>query len=559
MLMLAVYLKASMEDLARQLRHRLKGDINTSLTMRQRFNHDASVFEILPDAIIEPQSTNDIRYLVAFVMTHKHLHPGLSITPRGAGTDMTGGAIGSSILLDMTKHFSQIEAIAKNSVQIQPGVFARDLEPLLAKQDRMLGCMPASRAWCTIGGMVANNAGGEQSLRYGNTQRSVKGLRAVLADAHEYEIKPITRRQLDSKMAKDNFEGALYKGVFELIEDNYDLIRNARPKTKKNSMGYNLWDVWDRDTGIFDLTQLFTGSQGTLGIITNITLETVPKAQHTGVLVLYLNTQKHLGDVIAAVSKHTPATFEGFDDLTFELGITYFSSFKKQLGVAQWAKQQASLLRDVAQFKGHLPRMTLLVEFDGDSKAEVDAKITALQKDLAPFKLRSELPGSEKESGRFWQIRRASFYLLSQHIHDKYAAPFIDDLVVAPKYLPEFLPKLRRILRAYKLPVTIAGHFGDGNLHMLPLIDMKNEAERLKLEQVLREIIPLVLEYDGTLAGEHNDGMIRGPWLPAVFGDEMFQLFRATKELFDPLYIFNPHKKTDASWENSRNTFRSGQ
>lgn len=546
-----------MEDVIKELGRKLQGDVDASLETRRQFHHDASVFEMLPDLIVAPKSSHDIQQLVAYAMTHKHLYPSLSLTPRGAGTDMTGGAITNSILLDMTKHFSQIETVNKNTITLQPGVFARDAEPLLQKQNRMLGSMPASRAWCTIGGMVANNAGGEQSLRYGNIQRAVKELKVVLADAHEYTIKPLTKKQLDTKRAQDTFEGAVYQGLFELIEDNYDLIRNAKPKTSKSSMGYNLWDVWDRETGIFDLTQLFTGSQGTLGIITDITLETVPKAPHNGVLVLYLKTQRQLGEIIAAVTKHQPATFEGFDDLTFELGIKYFSSFKKQLGTLLWAKQQASLLKDVAKFRGHLPRMTLLVEFDGESPQEVAAKIAALQNDLTPFKLKSELPGTEEESGRFWQIRRASFHLLSQHIHDKYAAPFIDDLVIAPKHLPEFLPKLRRILRAHNLPVTIAGHFGDGNLHMLPLVDLSSETERLKLEEVLREIIPLVLEYDGTLAGEHNDGMIRGPWLPAMFGNEIFQLFRATKELFDPLYIFNPHKKTDAAWASTVRVFRN--
>ena len=130
-------------------------------------------------------------------------------------------------------------------------------------------------------------------------------------------------------------------------------------------------------------------------------------------------------------------------------------------------------------------------------------------------------------------------------------------MTVQPKYLPEFLPKVRKVIRKYKLPATLAGHFGDGNFHIIPLMDIENEADQAKLEPVMRELIPIVLKYKGTMAGEHNDGMIRGPWLPAVFGDEMYQLFKHTKEIFDPTYIFNPHKKTDASWDYSRNHIRS--
>jgi FAD/FMN-containing dehydrogenase len=512
---------------------------------------------MLPRAVIFPKSTTDIRSLVRFVALNKQIYPNLAITARGAGTDMTGGAISNSLILDMTKYFTKIGEITEQTLNVEPGVFARNIEPLLESHNLFLGSMPASRQWCTVGGIVANNAGGEQSLRFGNTERIVQELRVILADGREYIFNALNRRQLKEKLTLTTFEGAVYRSVFNLIEENYDLIRNARPKVNKNSMGYNLWSVWDRELGIFNLAPLFTGSQGTLGIITNITFQLQQKAPSAGVLVLYLDANKPLGDIIATISKHNPATFEGFDQVTFELGIKHFSLFKKQLGAKEWAKQQASLLGSVARFQGHLPQMVLMVEFEGASTTEVTNKIAVLQQNLAAYKLRMEIVGSEEESSRFWQIRRASFQLLRKRIHGKYAAPFIDDLTVQPRYLPDFLPKLRKIIRKYNLPATIAGHFGDGNLHIIPLVDIKSPSEQLKLEPVLREILPLVQKYGGTLAGEHNDGMVRGPWLPAVFGNEMYQLFRRTKEIFDPMYIFNPHKKTDASWDFSMKHIRT--
>lgn len=168
-----------------------------------------------------------------------------------------------------------------------------------------------------------------------------------------------------------------------------------------------------------------------------------------------------------------------------------------------------------------------------------------------------DIEGDETTSAPFWQIRRSSLSLLRNRVHDKYASPFIDDMAVQPKYLPEFLPQVRRIIRKYRLPATLAGHFGDGNFHIVPLMDIEAKSEQAKLEPVMRELIPLVLKYGGTMAGEHNDGMVRGPWLPAVFGEEMYQLFKDTKEIFDPTYIFNPHKKTDASWEYSMDHIRT--
>jgi FAD/FMN-containing dehydrogenase len=130
-------------------------------------------------------------------------------------------------------------------------------------------------------------------------------------------------------------------------------------------------------------------------------------------------------------------------------------------------------------------------------------------------------------------------------------------MTVQPKYLPEFLPKIRKIIRKYKLPATLSGHFGDGNFHIVPLMDIEEKSEQAKLEKVMREVIPIVLMYEGTLAGEHNDGMVRGPWLPAVFGQPMYEVFKDTKEIFDPTYIFNPHKKTDASWDYSMEHIRT--
>lgn len=425
----------------------------------------------------------------------------------------------------------------------------RDIDPLTDARGVMLGCVPASRAICTIGGMVGNNSGGEQSLRYGNTENFVAELKVVFADGNEYVVKPISKRELDIKMAQGDFEGELYRKVYELIESNYDLVRNARPKVNKNSMGYNLWSVWDRDTGIFDMTRLITGSQGTLGIVTDIKMHLVPKAPHRGLLILYLPNINQLGTIIATVMQHQPATFEGFDDITFDLGIKHFNLFRKQMGHRNWLKMQASLASSVAKFKGHLPNMVMMVEFEGSSELEVAEKIASLQRELKDFRLRMHVEGNESDSQAFWSIRRASLTLLRQKVHDKYASPFMDDLTVQPRYLPEFLPKLRKIIRRYKLPATIAGHYGDGNFHVIPLMSIEDPKEQAKLEPVMRELIPLIHEYNGTLAGEHNDGMVRGPWLPAMFGEEVYLLFRQTKEIFDPMYIFNPNKKTDAAWD----------
>ena len=546
-----------MDTLLQSLKKQVKGSVSIDPLVRAQVSHDASIYELVPDVVIEPKDAADIEKLVRFVTKHKAAYPKLAITPRSAGTDMSGGSIGSSILIEMTPHFNSIESLKGGQLRVQPGVYMRDIDPVLAAEGLQLGCVPASRALCTIGGMVGNNSGGEQSLRYGNTERWVRQLDVVLADGNTYTVKPLTKKQLDKKMAEKTFEGTVYRRVFEIIEKHYDLIKNARPHVNKNSMGYNLWSVWDRDTGIFDMTHLFTGSQGTLGVITDITMEAVPLAKHTGLLLAYLPSLKHLGHVVNEVLKHEPATFEGYDDITFNLGIRYFKTFRKQLGTKEYVRQQTWLLKSVAQFKGHLPNLLLMIQFEGENQAEVLAKISKLHDDLKKFNIKMDIESDEKSSAPFWQIRRAALALLRNQVKGRYASPFIDDMTVQPKHLPEFVPELRKVIRKYKLPATIQGHFGDGNFHVIPLMDIAGTKDQAKLEPIMRELIPIVVKYGGTMAGEHNDGMVRGPWLPAVFGQDVYEIFKEVKEVFDPLYIFNPHKKTDASWEFSMSHVRT--
>lgn len=545
-----------MEPILSELRKVVKGGISTDLRDRKRVSRDASIYELIPDVVVQPKSSADIKAIVKTVNKNKALYPTLAITPRSAGTDMSGGSLGSSIVLEMTEHFHEVTSLKGSLLTVQPGAFMRDITPLLKERSLHIGSVPASRNICTIGGIVGNNAGGEQSLRYGNAEHWVRELKVVLADGNEYTIKPLTKSQLQQKMKQDTFEGRLYKGIYELIEANYDIIRNGRPRVRKNSMGYNLWSVWDRDTGIFDMTRLFTGSQGTLGVITDITIEAVPKMEYSGLLLAYLPSLKHLDKIIQTVMKHNPATFEGFDDITFNLGIKHFQTFRKQLGTKEYTRQQAHLLKSTAKFKGHLPSLLLMVEFDGASQQEVSNKIEKLFNDLKPFKIKMDIQRDAESSAPFWQIRKAALSLLHNQIKGKYASPFIDDMTVEPRHLSKFLPELRKVIRKHKLPATIQGHFGDGNFHIIPLMDIKGK-EQQKLEPIMRELIPIVVKYGGTMAGEHNDGMVRGPWLPAVFGNEVYDLFRKTKELFDPHYIFNPHKKTDATWSYSMDHIRS--
>lgn len=527
-----------------------KGELDTSKETIEIFSHDASLFELKPAVVARPRDTRDIESLVTWVVKNKAKHPELSITPRSGGTDMSGGAIGQSVVLDMTAHFNEVSKITRESARMQPGVYYRDFDKKTIDLGVMLPSYPASRDLCTLGGMVSNNSGGEKSLQFGKTDQYVTELKVVLSDGHEYTVRPLTKDELVRKMSQKDFEGQLYKKTFELLEERYDEIQAARPRVSKDSTGYHLWNMWNRETGIFDLTKLFVGAQGTLGIITDIKVRLVERPEHSGLLVGYLKNIDNLGDIITTVLKHQPATFESFDDNTLWLSFKFFFSFLKKLGFKNWAILALRLIPDGLALVRGIPQLILMIEFTGHSVEEVEHKIDMMKKELEPFPFTYlEKDETEAQSQKFWIMRRESFNLLRSKVKDKHTAPFIDDFVVPPAKLSAFLPKLRIIIKKYKLLATIAGHMGDGNFHVIPLMKIEDPHERHKLQPAMKEVNELVLEYGGSLSGEHNDGMVRGPWLERMYGPTVFGYMKDIKHLYDPQNIFNPHKKTDADWD----------
>lgn len=548
-------------DIKAELAHIFSGDIDQSDETRETYSHDASLFELKPKTVVFPKDSNDVQKLVGWVAQHKADVPELSITPRSAGTDMSGGAIGESIVADMTKYMNQLTEVSAESARMQPGLHYRDFDKKTAEYDAIMPTYPASRDLCTVGGMVSNNSGGEKSLQYGKTANFISELKVVFADGNEYIVKPLKKDELVQKMSQGDYEGNLYKQTFELLEAHYDEIQAAKPNVSKDSTGYHLWDVWNRETGIFDMTKLICGSQGTLGIVTDIQWRLVSRPKHSGLLVLFLRDIHTLGDLINVVLTHKPAAFESFDDATLLLSIKFMPYFLKMLGPVKFIKLLIGLIPDGLQLLRGIPKMILMVEFNGNTEEEVRDKIKNLHRDLRDQRARYEINGFEEDategkSEKFWIMRRHSFNLLRSKVKEKHTAPFIDDFIVRPEQLPDFLPKLREIIKKYKLFATVQGHVGDGNFHVIPLMKIEDPNERAKLQPAMKEVNTLVLEHGGSLSGEHNDGMVRGPWLETMYGPEVFGYMHEVKTIFDPQNIFNPHKKTDANWEFSFNHIR---
>jgi FAD/FMN-containing dehydrogenase len=546
-----------MENIQTELAKIFKGELDTTAETLDFYSHDASLFELRPQVVAFPKDAEDIKAAVTFVSQNKAAHPDLNITPRSRGTDMSGGAIGQSIVLDISKHMNVLYEVTPTAAHVQPGMMFKDFDLKTIEQGSILPSYPASRDLASVGGMVSNNSGGEKSLQYGKTDNFVTELKMVLSDGKEYTVKPLDRDELNAKMGQDDFEGNLYHQTFELLDKNYDEILAAAPRVSKDSTGYHLWNIWNRDTGIFDLTKLFVGAQGTLGITTDVKVNLVPKPAHSGTLVCYMRDINQLGEVIPAVLAHKPATFESFDDNTLWLSFKFFFSFIKKLGFWTWVKLALQLIPDGLVLIKGVPQLILLIEFTGESVDEVKHKIHQTRLDLEKYNFTyMEEDETEAKSRKFWLMRRESFNLLRSKVKDKHTAPFIDDFVVPPARLTEFLPKLRVIIKKYNLLATIAGHMGDGNFHVIPLMKIEDPKERAKLEPAMKEVNDLVISYGGSVSGEHNDGMIRGPWLKEMYSPNVLGYMKEVKHLYDPQNIFNPHKKTDADWDFSFSNIR---
>lgn len=508
----------------------------------EKYSRDASIFKVRPQIVVYPRDSADVQALVGLV--NEHPEAGLSITARSAGTDMSGGAVGECIILDFTRYMQGVLEIGTDYAITLPGTYYRDFEKETLKHGLIYPAYPASKSICAMGGIVANNGAGEKTLQYGKAEKYVRELKAVFADGKEYVVRPLSKTELEAKIAQNDFEASVYQNIWDIIQQNEEKIRAAKPAVSKNSAGYYLWNVWDREREIFDLTKLLVGSQGTLAIVTEITMGLVSIKKHSRMLVVFLRDLSRLGDIVGAILPHRPESVESYDDKTLGLAIRFWRGFIKKRGIIGFLKISISFLPEFFMLlRRGVPKLVLLVEFAGDDKQELIEKVRTLDAALAPFKIQTRRIYTKTGVEKYWGIRRDSFTLLREKVRGKHTAPFIDDIIVDPKYLPEFLPKLNMILAPYPIEYTIAGHAGDGNFHIIPLMDFADPRTADIILELSEKVYDLVLSYQGSITAEHNDGIIRTPYLVRMFGLEVEKLFQETKHTFDAKNIFNPGKK----------------
>ena len=285
-------------SLPEELKKIIKGDVSSDNQTLKDYSHDYSLFEVKSKAVVFPKDAQDLKALIKYVKDNKKNDPALSLTARAAGTDMGGGAINDSILVEFTRYFNHTPQVIGDIVTTEPGVFYRDFEKETLKHNLLFPSYPASREICAMGGILNNNSGGEKSLQYGKTEKYIRKMKVILRDGNVYELKKLSEKELREKLSLQTFEGEIYQKMHKLIIDNYDDILKAKPDVSKNSAGYYLWNIYDKANKTFDLTQLWVGAQGTLGFLLEADVQLVPVHKHRDMMVLFLHDLSHLNEII---------------------------------------------------------------------------------------------------------------------------------------------------------------------------------------------------------------------------------------------------------------------
>ena len=499
----------------------------------EKASRDASIFYVRPEVVVVPRDLKDLQNIVYYVSRMRANGQDISLTARNKGTCMSGGPLSQSIVLDMSS-FSHVGAadIKHKKIAVQGGAMHLDIEAATHPHRLLFAPYTSSRDLCGIGGMIGNNASGEQSVKYGPTSSNVSKLRVMLSDGEVYEFGPLSTEQLAKKLELPTYEGKLYREVTRLIDENWHMIQNGHPKVRKNAAGYALWELWDEHRHTFNMARLFIGAQGTLGITVEAELKLVPFTAASRMIVSPVPNLRDLAPIVQTMLAGGATTVETFDYHTYDLAKLYHP---EDAGRAYLAEGK---------------HLIVFAIYDGDSQTHADTRAQKVVDKLVGGGYQSEQIIDESTKESYLLIRRKSFKLLLEHpTGNSRAMPFIEDTIVDIAHYGEFLAALESILADYDMEYTYAGHIGDGSIRLIPLVNVEQEDAADKVFELARRVYDLVFAFGGSMGVDHNDGILKTPFLERMYGPEMITLFAKVKELFDPLSMFNPGKKLGGTLE----------
>ncbi len=522
-----LYKKLTMNKVASYLQEHLDGEVLTSAAIRKYFSTDSSVLSVEPNMVVYPKTTNDVRKVMRFSWQLAERGHVLPVTARGQGSNQSGAAIGKGIIMTFPAHMNRLLEfdLKQNLARVQPGINYKTFQEVMHTHQRFLPPYPASLAYSTIGGAIANNSSGEKTIKYGDTRRYVDKLEVVLANGELIQTGRINKKELDRKKGQTGLEADIYRHIDGIITDNAEAIKGiGRLRVSKNSSGYALADV-KRPDGSFDLTPLIVGSQGTLGIVTEAIIKIEPYSPKTQLLVAEFTDLSTAHDAITELLKLRPSVLEMVDRNLLEFV----------------SKQHANLIKNLVT--DVLPAIVLFVEFDDMSERARKVHAKKAMKVLSKFSSRVTQTTDYDEQQKLWGIHCSAAMVVNYNEAGKSALPIIEDGVVPHEEFEAFITGVYKLFAKYRLQVALWGHAGDTNLHMLPLLDLAKMGDRQTVIKLMQEYYDLVLSLGGSISAEHNDGRLRAAFVEKQFGEEMVQVFTEVKHAFDPHGMLNPGVK----------------
>lgn len=500
-----------LEELGKSIQGEVKNDEETL----RHYSADASIFEVRPRAVVFPKNAEDILSLVRFIKAQNELGNKVSLTARGKGTDLTGAPLNEGIVVRFSGYIEGIIETGEDFVRVEPGIVYGTLQEHLGPAGRWIPVNPASGKFCSVGGMVSNNSGGTKSLKYGTTRKHVKSLKLVFADGSE----------IDTSNHASILESPQFKELKLLLENHKDLITSRTPHVTKNSSGYALKEFLE--TG--DPAQLFLGSEGTLGIVKEITFSTSEKPSEEGVVLGYFNDLKQAGEAVLRLLPLGPCALEMVDAHVIDIVRSL----------------QPELTKSVPQPS---PAIMLFCEFDG-SEEEIQERFSKAMPIMQELAFQTDQALKPPKEDALWQLRVKSAQVMEHMQGNKRTVPLEIDAAVPVESFPAYIEGTYKIFEDFDFQFAVWGHAGDANLHIRPIIDITSEQERAKLSLLAKSMYELVGRLSGTASGEHGDGLLSTPFLSAIQGQEILDVYAKVKYIFDPMGMLNPMKKVGASVE----------
>lgn len=471
------------------------------------YSTDESIFKIKPKFVSIPKTTEQISETLKFAFQNL-----LSVTTVGSKTSVAGQGLGNGIILDISKHFNKIISQKKKQVVVEPGVILDELNEFLFSQNLIFPPDPASSKWCSIGGMIANNTSGARAIRYGMTKDYVESLKVVLSDGSIWNtaFPQKTNSELQEKILTE---------FPKILSRNEKLIRSKTPNSAKTSCGYDLIGCLENPEKMF--TQIFVGSEGTLGIVTEATLKVVEKPKADTAILFYFDNLEKMARSVKLLREFKSVSAAELLDKTF----LDFVETQGKLNLSNFSEKTQALL---------------IVEVTGSAKQKLDLEVTEITEFLAKTELPyfSEIAKTEEAKARIWSLRKSASPLLKERTDSLKSIRVIEDTAVNPELLPKYLLGLRKIFSELGIIAVVFGHAGDGNIHINPLLDPTKSDFRTLLLELADKVYTWVLECGGTISGEHGDGILRSGYVKQQFG-ELFPVFEEVKNLFDPNGILN--------------------